>query len=435
MACVGVQSSHGNYHRHGDGPLGDESEIGATGRCAAVAVTLSVCCLTADPGPRVAAVLADFREFAEEIVVAVDSRVDEARLGHHVGSADRVVRFEFAPPIERARPWLYAQCSGDWILEVDDDEVLSRAFLAQLRELTQDRRYLQYWLPCHWLFPDAAHWLDEPPWSFDSNRLVRNDPATLWAAGISHTRADPVFPSRYLERGFYHLAHLLTDERRRRRKVSHYLGIADEHRIASTDRDVGDFYLPDRVRGLRPAPVPSADRSAIAAVLGAAGSPLPTPSGREFALATRRDIDACWPERTLPNTAYEARVEILDPTVRLQPGEHRPVHVRVSNDGDETWPWTTDGTDWPRATEHRPAIRLSYRWYRADGAVRHGEEFRTGLPASLPPGVTTVVPVVVAAPDEPGDYLLEIDVLHELVRWFGGAARATVTVGRTQGFR
>jgi len=383
----------------------------------------------------VAAVLGDLREVADEIVVAVDSRVDETRLGHHLRIADRVARFEFAPPIERARPWLYSQCSGDWILEVDDDEVLSRAFLGQLHELIRDRRYLQYWLPCHWLFPDATHWLDEPPWSFDSNRLVRNDPATLWAAGISHTRADPVFPSSYLERGFYHLAYLLTDERRRRQKVSHYLGIADEHRISSTDRDVADFYMPDRVRGLRPVPVPSVDRDAIAAVLGAAGTALPTPDGHEVALAKRQDIDACWPERTLPNTAYEATLEILDGSVRLEPGEHRPVHVRVANDGDETWPWTNEGSDWPRASERRPQIRLSYRWYRGDGAVRHGEEFRTGLPANIPPGTSTVVPVLVAAPEEPGHYLLEIDVLHELVRWFGRPARTKVTVGRPEGAR
>ena len=401
-------------------------------------VNLSVCCLTADAGPRVAAVLGQLRDAADEIVLAVDSRVDETRLGHHVRIADRVIRFEFAPPIERARPWLYALCSGTWILEIDDDEVLSGTVLDQLPDLVRDMRYQQYWLPCHWLFPDATHWLDEPPWSFDSNRLMRNDPTTLWAAGLSHTRADPAFPSSYLERGFYHLAYLLDSEPGRRQKVAHYLGIADGHRIASTDRDVAELYMPEEARGTRPVSVPRSDRKAIREVLEAAGPGLPTPSGLDVPLAVRAEIDACWPERALPGEAYRAKLEILDRAVHLAPGEHRPVHVRVTNQGDETWPWASrqktwpwvsreDG--WPHPSERRPQIRLSYRWYRPGGELLDGEGFRTDLPAPVRSGATTVVPVWVAAPDRPGSYLLEVDLVHEFVRWFEQPARKEATVG------
>ena len=400
-------------------------------------MSLSVCCLTADPGPRVAAVLDQLRSVADEIVVAVDSRVDETRLGHHARIADRLIRFEFAPPIERARPWLYGLCSGRWILEVDDDEILSGMFLEQLPELTCDPRYWQYWLPCHWLFPDATHWLDEPPWSFDSNRLMRNDRTSLWAAGLSHTRADGAFPSRYLERGFYHLAYLFGDERQRRQKVAHYLGIADAHRIPSTDRDVAELYMPDAVPGTRPVRVPRADRKAIRAVLEATGPGLPSPAGLDVPLAVRDEIDAHWPERTLAAVAYRAKLEILDRVVRLAPGEHRPVHVRITNEGNETWPWASrqktwpwasreDG--WPHPSERRPQIRLSYRWYRPEGELLDGEGFRTDLPASVPPGATTVVPVWVAAPDHPGRYVLEVDLVHEFVRWFEQPARTEATV-------
>jgi hypothetical protein len=152
--------------------------------------TLSVCSLTAVPGPRLATILEELRAVADEIIVAVDARVDPSRLGHHARVADRIVRFEFAPPIERARPWLYGLCSGEWVLETDADEVLSRSFLAGLPDLLQDRTYRQHFLPCHWLFPDATHWLDEPPWSFEGARLFRNDPATIWVPGISHTRIE-----------------------------------------------------------------------------------------------------------------------------------------------------------------------------------------------------------------------------------------------------
>ena len=372
------------------GPLasGHGSRAASTGG----AVKLSVCCLTADPGPRVAAVLGQLRDVADEIVVAVDSRVEETWLGHHARIADRVIRFEFAPPIERARPWLYALCAGNWILEIDDDEVLSSSFLSQVPDLIRDWRYWQYWVPCHWLFPDATHWLDEPPWSFDSNRLVRNDPTTLWAAGLSHTRADPAFPSSHLERGFYHLAYLLTSESQRREKVAHYLGIADVHRIPSTDRDMAELYMPEEVAGTRPVSVPRADRKAIAAVLEATGPGLPTPPSLEVPLAVRAEIDAHWPERTMSAAAYEAKLEILDRVVHLAPGEHRPVHVRITN--RETRPGRG------RAARTDGRIRLSTGRNPAVLSVvslRRSTPGRGGLPdrpsGQRSPGRATVVPV------------------------------------------
>ena len=262
---------------------------------------------------------------------------------------------------------------------------------------------------------------------------MQNDPTTLWAAGLSHTRADPAFPSRYLERGFYHLAYLLTSESQRREKVAHYLGIADVHRIPSSDRDMAEFYMPEEVPGTRPVSVPRADRKAIAAVLEATGPGLPTPPTLYVPLAVRAEIDAGWPERTMSAAAYEAKLQILDRVVHLAPGEHRPVHVRFTNDGGETWPQASREDGWPYPSERRPQIRLSYRWYRPNGQPQGGEGFRTDLPAAVPPGATTVVPVLVAAPDEPGSYLLEFDLVHEFVRWFEQPARTEASVGETGG--
>ena len=184
----------------------------------------------------------------------------------------------------------------DWILEVDDDEVLSGSFLGPgSRSDPRIRATGSTGSRATGSSRTPTHWLDEPPWSFDSNRLVRNDPTTLWAAGLSHTRADPAFPSSYLEQGFYHLAYLLTDESQRREKVAHYLGIADVHRIPSTDRDMAELLHAGRSAGTRPVSVPRADRKAIAAVLEATGldcrrrprSTCLSPTGRRSMLTGR----------------------------------------------------------------------------------------------------------------------------------------------------
>ena len=70
--------------------------------------------------------------------------------------ADRVVRFEFRPPVDRPRAWLAAQCTGDWLLSIDGDEVPSTALVDALPGLTAAPDVQQCWLPRRWLFPDAA---------------------------------------------------------------------------------------------------------------------------------------------------------------------------------------------------------------------------------------------------------------------------------------
>src|SRR5207244_3087791 len=122
-------------------------------------------------------------------------------LGHYARAADQLFRIEFVDFVERALPWLHAQCTGDWILRVDGDEILSPALVAQVRDLIAERGVVQYYLPRRWLFPDFGHWLHEWPWWPDyQNRLVRND-GGLWVPGICHTVNAPRLPARYLEHG------------------------------------------------------------------------------------------------------------------------------------------------------------------------------------------------------------------------------------------
>jgi hypothetical protein len=169
------------------------------------AVTLSVCCMTVDPPAQVAASLSLLRPVADEIVVAVDSRVDPGDLGAYDGVADALVRFDFRPPVDRPRAWLLAQCRGDWILSVDGDEVPSRRMVEELPELVAARDVQQYWFSRRWLYGDARTWLGELPWWPDFQlRLARND-ATLGAPGSIHSVAPQVLPVRHVDASLYHL--------------------------------------------------------------------------------------------------------------------------------------------------------------------------------------------------------------------------------------
>jgi hypothetical protein len=56
------------------------------------------------------------------------------------------------------------------------------------------------------------------------------------------------------------------------------------------------------------------------------------------------------------------------------------------------------------------------------------DDGRAPLPRDLGPGEELELSMVVNAPRDPGDYLLEVDLLQEGVAWFGDKGSPTVTL-------
>jgi hypothetical protein len=366
--------------------------------------TLSVCCLTSDPGARVAAIMRQLRPIADEIVIAVDSRLDPVRLGRYAEVADRLLRYEFVDSSQQAIPWITTHCTGDWVLLIDGDEVLSPALIKQMPELIGAQEVFQYWLPCRWLYPDAEHYLPQPPWHFSTTRLVRNDPATLWQAGLSHGRFEPVFPSVHLSEGFYHLSLLVHDLAYREAKVARYLSIQSAHDRSVLELDVQAFYLPERDRtfGVTPVSVPPGDHVAIDEVLAASGDERPGPSAEEVPISNWKEIQRTWPRRKFSEEAYRGEIELFERAPRLYEGQQRALTVRVTNEGTEHWP----------GMEREPWIKLAHRWGASNGS---GAEAwcETGLPASIAPGAGALVPIAVETPMRAGRHRLECALVHE----------------------
>jgi hypothetical protein len=379
--------------------------------------------MTVDPPARVAAILSLLREIADEIVVAVDSRVEPATLGPLLAVADRVVRFRFRPPVDRPRAWLMAQCTGDWILSVDGDEVPSAALLARLPELLAHTGVVQHHLPRRWLFPDPGSWLAELPWWPDYQvRLVRNGPTAAARSGV-HGGLVAVLPNRQAEAPLYHLDCVLTSEQERRDKADRYEA---EHpgRTAFGGGSLNHtLYLPERTHAHDPRPVPDDDRVLIDHVLAGTTITAPAPAAGQPPLIPDDEIDALAAPTlpaALPDDAYKAHLALADhEDTRLAPGERRPVYVRVTNAGGVRWPWGLD---------QEPQVRVAYHWRHADGEILHVEGLRSPFPATVGPGETVVVPVWVDAPTDEGTYLLDVDLVHEHVRWFDDPLTVEVRV-------
>jgi hypothetical protein len=386
--------------------------------------SISFCMTTRGPAERARALLDVVRPHVDEIVLAVDDRADPQIHAACAALADRRLTFEFVPPPCRLIGWLQHQCTADWLLRFDDDEIPSQALLDALPELIAERRLTHYGLTRRWLHGDARTYLLAPPWQPDYQlRLVRNVPGLWRFTGAMHDGAIVLGERGLADLPIYHADLLLLDADARRRKAERYERLRPDH--MSEGASVNAIYVPEDWDEIASAPVPGADAQLIARVLDAQPAPVPAPAdGPRPPAAVRHatffDVDRFNTSRTVSPGAYAARIEFVRPVTTIVRSIVREQEVLVHNLGDERWPPGDVG---------EPPIRLGYRWRRpgADGAVI-AEGPRSLFTQTVAPGGRTLAKLRLDAPDEVGRYVLEVDVVHEDVRWFGSPARLDVAV-------
>jgi len=132
------------------------------------------------------------------------------------------------------------------------------------------------------------------------------------------------------------------------------------------------------------------------------------------------------PVPPLPDEAY--RVEWVANTVppTLKPGASATVTVTIKNVSATSWPGlNSSGSEPPSAG----AVRLGHRWWSASAPIPISESpSRADLERGLGPGESATFQVVVTAPNSPGEYELEFELIQELVTWFAAKGAATLLV-------
>ena len=118
-----------------------------------------------------------------------------------------------------------------------------------------------------------------------------------------------------------------------------------------------------------------------------------------------------WMNAAFPDSDYREQITALNAPAQMRAGEKVVIRFRVKNLGDSTW--TAVGNK-----EGRYQVNIGNRWLKTDTNEVNGLDGRTGMPADLPPGNEVELPLAVNAPQAPGDYILEVDMVHEGVTWF-----------------
>ena len=318
-----------------------------------------------------------FRDVVDEIVAFVDEEravpgVHERlrRIGARVFSSHAPTFYES----DFARMW--ATCEGDWVLRVDYDEQLSPEWWdPRWREILHDTPFTHFYSPRRWVVPSGT-FLDCAPWWPDwQMRLCRKDPDAMIFPRQLHDTIKVAGEGAYLRTlAIHHYDLPLTSREARERKVRAYEELRRGYGL-------GYFYLFE-------------DHSPPE-------SPLPSVSDFDPQREVLR-VDALSPEDVM-----QIALRAHQPPSQLDAGQLLWLDVKVTNDSRAA---LCCAAPFP--------VNLAYHWLQAgtrETAVFDGE--RTAILPELAPGRTGTWKMFIITPDVPGDYLLQVTMVQEQVRW------------------
>src|SRR3954468_25069750 len=99
------------------------------------------------------------------------------------------------------------------------------------------------------------------------------------------------------------------------------------------------------------------------------------------------------------------------PPAILQTGENVAVKLRATNSGQIRWPAVG-------APDTKGIVRLGAHLLHANEEELNWDSGRAILPRDLAPGETAELEFAFRAPEKPGDYIIEFDMVAEHVTWF-----------------
>jgi SAM-dependent methyltransferase len=114
----------------------------------------------------------------------------------------------------------------------------------------------------------------------------------------------------------------------------------------------------------------------------------------------------------LPPGSHMAEIEIVSGPRRMEPGETATVVARVTN---------TSGEDWPAGTR----LALGNHWLSDGGDLLVLDDGRSRVVDQVAAGDAVRLELQVTAPQRPGDHRLALDLVEELICWFGDRGSET----------
>ncbi len=338
--------------------------------------TVSALLLTHDIPDEAIPWLTQLRAVVDEFVVLVDSQLASERTRDRVSQlASRTKEFVPNGVAEAFLSEGVNACNTDWILRLDSDEELSIEWQGGAwRELLTLRDYTHFWIPRRWCTHPGSY-IPVQPWFPDYQiRLFRNDPSRIRFGTTIHGVME--MPGRYAytrSLAIYHHVLWLLSRTEREEKVQFYNTLPGG--------GLGHYYLYEDFR-LPKTPIPH-NLINIENELLRMGM-LSKDEIRAVTIEVRRLTTECTP------------AQLLWPSVRIHNATDRVI------------------------CSYPPfPVNLAYHWVEADSkrvVVYDGE--RTPILPVVLPNKSVETNMLIVAPPIPGDYMLQVTLVQENIRWF-----------------
>jgi hypothetical protein len=315
------------------------------------------------PLEHLAKLIRQFESFSDEVILFFDDATPE----DFVSEARRLTRYvRFLKHRDAPHEFIgemLEQCFCDFVLRLNHDELLSANWNREsLNLLMSDGQVNSYWIARRWLVDEAGNYLSSPPHYPDFQlRLIRNLQGKVHPPALLH------------EPGH----------------VEGECGWVSSHTILHYD-------------------LVWKDRAAREAKVARYAKIRPGKTGAEHYLYEDRPHAVAPSEDHGP---FSAQVRLLDKTTSLARASEHSLRVAINN-----------RTGRILSSQAKSLVFLSYHWF--PDALPGAEALiwdSSRTPLRLISGMNHCV-VHVVAPKEPGDYLLQIDLVEEGVTWFSQKA-------------
>ena len=132
-------------------------------------------------GDKLQRCLESIKNFSDELVVIdLGSSDDSIKTANKFGA--KVFHHQFVPFVELVRDYAISQASGEWILVIDPDEVISELLAEKLKEISEHNEVSAVNIPRKNIF--FGKWIKHTNWWPDKHIRFFKKGTVLWSAKI-----------------------------------------------------------------------------------------------------------------------------------------------------------------------------------------------------------------------------------------------------------
>jgi hypothetical protein len=112
----------------------------------------------------------------------------------------------------------------------------------------------------------------------------------------------------------------------------------------------------------------------------------------------------------LPDSGFKAALTAVNPPATMNAGQQITIQVKLKNNSDTTW---LGGGD----SDGKYMIQIGNQWLDQNNKTVISDDGRTPIATDLKPGAEIELPLPIKAPTKAGSYILQLDLVQEMVAW------------------